>query len=53
MSTYAVNMIVNNTLDELLTSVDTGTAVEEVAVSFLILIFWMFTCFGVLYAFAD
>ena len=53
MSTYAVNMIVNNTLDELLSSDDTGTAVKEVAVTFLIIIFWILTCFGMLSAFAD
>ena len=52
ISTYAVNMIVNNTLDDLLSSDDTGSALEDMAVAFSILTLWIFICFGVLSAFA-
>ena len=42
ISTYTVNMIVNNTLDDLLSFDDTRSAIEDVAVAFSILILWIF-----------
>ena len=46
ISTYAVNTIVNNTLDELLPSDDTGTTAQNVAVGILFVIYLFLSFFG-------
>ena len=49
ISTYAVNTIVNNTLDELLSSDDARTAARNVAVGILFVIYLFLSFFGAFY----